>query len=120
MSKLLRWSRNKAKLLADWLWQQADGRYQALRASAEAALLVWQGRVRETPQTLKNNQRCALRASKAGRLKPLRPGFFTPPAGPPICVAGLHWLGLLVLRPSGLPSVAALHCWRRPDGRQIT
>jgi hypothetical protein len=38
-SNLLRSSRWKAKLLADWLWQQADVRVQALRASDEEPLL---------------------------------------------------------------------------------
>src|SRR3954447_7345582 len=43
LSTLLRSPRWNANLLADWLWQQADARVQALRASGEEPLLVWDG-----------------------------------------------------------------------------
>ena len=113
LSNLLRSSRWKAKLLADWLWQQADARFQALRASGEEPLLVWDGSVLEKPETLTNDDLCAVRSSKARRLKRIRPGFFNPPGGRPICVPGLHWLGLLVLGRTGAPTVAAMHWWTR-------
>jgi hypothetical protein len=108
LSNLLRSSRWKAKLLADWLWQHSDARFQALRASAEDALLVCDGSVLEKPETIKNNDLCALRSGKARRLKPIRPGFFTPPGLRPIGVPGLHWLGVLLLGRSGAATVAAM------------
>src|SRR3954447_15918625 len=117
LSNLLRSSRWKAKLLANWLWQQADARFQALRASGEEPLLVWDGSVLEKPETLTNDDLCAVRSSKARRLKRIRPGFFNPPGGRPICVPGLHWLGLLVLGRSGAPTVAAMHWWTRRGAR---
>jgi hypothetical protein len=80
LSNLLRSPRWSAKLLADTLWQQADGRLQSLRASGEEPLLVWDGSVLEKPETLKNDDLCAVRSSKARRLKRIRPGFFNPPA----------------------------------------
>jgi hypothetical protein len=107
LSNLLRSSHWRASLLVDWLWQQADARVQALRASGEEALLGWDGSVLEQPATRKNDDRCAVRASKARRRKRIRPGFFKPPGGRPIGVPGLHWLGLLVLGRSGTPTVAA-------------
>jgi len=111
VSNLLRSPRWSAGLLADWLWQQADRQVQTLRSLGEDVLLIWDGSVLEKPETLKNDDLCAVRSSKARRLKRIRPGFFNPPGGRPICVPGLHWLGLLVLGRVGSPTVAALQWW---------
>jgi hypothetical protein len=73
--------------------------------------------VLEKPETLKNDDLCAVRSSKARRLKHIRPGFFNPPGGRPICVPGLHWLGLLILGHSGTPTVAAMQWWTRRGER---
>jgi len=117
LSNLLRSERWKASLLADWLWQQANARIQALRSAGEDVLLVWDGSVLEKPETIKNDDLCAVRSSKARRLKRIRPGFFNPPGGRPICVPGLHWLGLLVLGRSGAPTLAAMQWWTRRGER---
>jgi hypothetical protein len=111
LSKLLRSPHWSATLIADWLWQQADARIQALCASGETPLLVWDASVLEKPETVANDDLCAVRSSKARRLKRIRPGFFNPPGGRPICVPGLHWLGLLVLGRSGAPTLAAMQWW---------
>ncbi len=63
VSSLLHSPRWSASLLADWLWQQADARIHALRASGEEPLLVWDGSVLEKPETIKNDDLCALRSS---------------------------------------------------------
>src|SRR5258706_3463858 len=117
LSNLLRSPHWSAKLLPDWLWQQADARIQALREAGQEPLLVWDGSVLEKPETLTNDDLCAVRSSKARRLKRIRPGFFNPPGGRPICVPGLHWLGLLVLGRTGAPTVAAMHWWTRRGER---
>src|SRR6266550_2937000 len=65
LSNLLRSKSWSAKLLADWLWQQADGRVQSLRASGEEPCLVWDGSVLEKPETTKNDDMCSVRSSKA-------------------------------------------------------
>lgn len=117
LSNLLRSPRWQAKVLTDWLWQQANTRVRALRASGEQPLLVWDGSVLEKPETLKNDDLCAVRSSKARRLKRIRPGFFNPPGGRPICVPGLNWLGLLILGRSGAPSVAAMRWWTKRGER---
>jgi len=117
LSNLLRSERWKANLLANWLWQQADARVQALRASGEEVLLVWDGSVLEKSETVKNPDLCAVRSSKARRLKRIRPGFFNPPGGRPICVPGLNWLGLLILGHSGAPTVAAMRWWTKRGER---
>jgi hypothetical protein len=109
LSNLLRLPYWSASLIADWLSEQADSRVQALRARGEEVLLVWDGSALEKPETLKNDDLCAVRFSKACRMGRIRPGFFNPPGGRPICVPGLHWLGVLVLGPVGAPTVAAMH-----------
>jgi len=120
LSNLLRSSRWSASLIADWLWQQADGCIQALCTAGQAAFLVWDASVLEKPETLKNDDLCAVRSSKARRLKRIRPGFFNPPGGRPICVPGLHWLGLLVLERTGAPTLAAMHWWTTRGERAST
>src|SRR5258706_4316251 len=108
LRNLLRSPRWSASLIAEWLWQQAQTRVQALRASDEEVLLVWDGSVLEKPETIKNDDLCAVRSSKARRLQRIRPGFFNPPGGRPICVPGLHWLGLLVLGCTAAPTLAPM------------
>lgn len=120
LSNLLRSERWQASLIAQWLWQQADARIQALCATGQTPLLVWDASVLEKPETVKNPDLCAVRSSKARRLKRIRPGFFNPPGGRPICVPGLHWLGLLVLGRVGAPTLAAMRWWTRRGERAST
>ena len=111
LSTLLRSPHWTADLIADWLWQQAETRVQTLVAAGEEPLLLWDGSVLEKPESIKSEGLCAVRSSKARRLKRIRPGFFNPPGGRPICVPGLHWLGLLVVGRTGAPVVAAMQWW---------
>lgn len=117
LSNLLRSPHWTAKLIVSWLWQRAEARVQALHAAGEQAFLIWDASVLEKPETIKNDDLCAVRSSKARRLKRIRPGFFNPPGGRPICVPGLHWLGLLVLGREGPPTLAALRWWTRRGER---
>lgn len=117
LSNLLRSERWKASLLTTWLWQQADARVQALCTAGQQPLLVWDGSVLEKSETVKNPDLCAVRSSKARRLKRIRPGFFNPPGGRPVCVPGLNWLGLLILGRSGAPTVAAMRWWTKRGER---
>jgi hypothetical protein len=86
LSNLLRSPKWSATLLARWLWQQADTQVQALRAAGEEPLLIWDTSVLEKPESIKSEGLCAVRSSKARRLKRIRPGFFNPPGGRPIGV----------------------------------
>src|SRR5690349_7312060 len=117
LSNLLRSERWKASLLAEWLWKQAQARVQALQRTGDQPLLLWDGSVLEKSETVKNPDLCAVRSSKARRLKRIRPGFFNPPGGRPICVPGLNWLGLLILGGSGAPTVAAMRWWTKRGER---
>jgi hypothetical protein len=90
LSNLLRSRYWTADLIADWLWQQADTRVQTLLAAGDEPLLLWDGSVLEKPESIKSEGLCSVRSSKARRMGRIRPGFFNPPGGRPICVPGLQ------------------------------
>ncbi|RRR75367.1 MAG: hypothetical protein EI684_04950 [Candidatus Viridilinea halotolerans] len=114
LSNLLRSPKWEACLLADWLWQQAIERVTALRAAGQEALLVWDDSVLEKSESDHHPDLCSVRSSKARRLTRIRKGFFHPPVtGRPISVAGLHWVGLLVVGLAGPPTVAAMQWWTK-------
>jgi hypothetical protein len=120
LSNLLRSPKWASTLIVQWLWTQASQRVTALTSAGEDALVVWDESVLEKAETLTSDDLCAVRSSKARRLKRIRPGFFNPPGGQPICVPGLEWLGLLVLGRVGPPTVAAMQWWTRRGRRRST
>lgn len=120
LSNLLRSDRWAADLIAQFLWTAAKQRVRALLAQQERPLLIWDESVLEKSESLKSEGLCSVRSSKARRLKRIRPGFYNPPGGRPICVAGLHWLGLLVAGRSGAPTLAAMQWWTTRGPRATT
>jgi hypothetical protein len=112
LSNLLRSPRWQAALLADWLWQQACERVDALVQASEDALLIWDESVLEKSESDQRPDLCPVRSSKARRLVRIRKGFFQSPVGRrPICVRGLQWLGLLVCGLNGPVNVAWMQWW---------
>ena len=111
LSNLLRSRKWHFNLIADYLWQAADQRVEALEAAGELALVVWDESVLEKPESIRLQGLCAVRSSKARRLKRIKPGYFNPPGGRPIFVPGMHWISLLVLGLQGPPIVAAMRWW---------
>jgi hypothetical protein len=93
------------------VWQQADDRLKQLEQAQETALLLWDESVIEKPESIQLEGLCAVRSSKARRLKRIKPGYYNPPGGPPICVPGMHWLTLLLVGTSGPPTLAAMKWW---------
>lgn len=55
-------------------------------------LAIWDESVLEKAESLQLEGLCAVRSSKARRLKRIKLGFFNPPGGRPIFVPGYHWL----------------------------
>jgi hypothetical protein len=111
LSHLLRSPNWTAALISDWFWQQATNRVHTLHLAQQEALVIWDESVLEKPESQHGDGLCAVRSSKAQRLRRIRPGFFNPPSGRPICVAGLQWLGLLLVEPGGPPSVITMQWW---------
>lgn len=124
LSNLLRSSAWSAARIEQFLWSQAQAQVAALRDAGEQALVIWDESVLEKPESTKSEGLCAVRSSKARRLKRIRPGFFNPPGGRPICVSGLHWLGLLISSRHSAPTLAAMEWWtsrgeRATDHRSV-
>ncbi|NTV99832.1 MAG: transposase [Oscillochloris sp.] len=111
LSNLLRAPTWAPALLHQWLWARARHELQALEDAGEQPLAVWDESVLEKPETEQQPDFCPVRSSKGRRLSRIRPGFFQPPTGRPLHVAGLHWLGVLLTSQATAPVVAAMTWW---------
>jgi hypothetical protein len=103
-----RWS---GAVVEDFLWAQAEQHVHELHASESEAYVLWDESVLEKPESLKAERLCAVRSSKAVRLKRIKPGYFNPPGGRPICVPGFYWLQIVVIGLRSRPLLAHLHFW---------
>lgn len=111
LSRLLLSSKWGSNLISDFLWSLATERRAELESRGEDALLIWDESVLEKPESVEGHGLCSVRSSKAARLKRIKPGFYSPPGGPPVFVPGLNWLALLLLGRSGPPVLACMRWW---------
>jgi hypothetical protein len=111
LSNLLRSRKWSAELITDFLWQLANQQLGQLEAERTEALLVWDESVVEKPESIAPEGLCAVRSSKAARLKRIKPGYFNPPGGRPIFVPGLNSVALLLLGLKGYPQLAGMAWW---------
>ena len=111
ISRLLHSPRWNAGFIETYLWAQAEQSVESWLATNETALVIWDESVIEKSESTQLEGLCAVRSSKAVRLKRIKPGYFNPPGGCPICVPGYHWLQVLVAEMSGTPQVAAFRWW---------
>lgn len=106
LSNLLRCAKWSSGLVSEYLKERAVACQHQLQEEGEQAVLVWDQSVLEKPESLKSEGLCAVRSSKAARLKRIKPGYYNPPGGPPIFVPGIEWVALLL---TGVASRAAPH-----------
>jgi hypothetical protein len=111
ISRLLHSPKWCSEMIRDYVWLQADQRVEALTQAGKLALVVWDESDLEKAESLKLEGLCAVRSSKARRLKRIKPGYYNPPGGRPIFVPGYHWLQMLVLGMEGSPVVADMGWW---------
>ena len=111
ISNLLHSQKWEAAIIEEYLWWRGTQRVEELWAVGERPLVIWDESVLEKSESLQAEGLCAVRSSKAGRLKRIKPGYYNPPAGPPIFVPGFHWLQILVIGRKGPPTLAHLHWW---------
>ena len=111
ISNLLRSKRWDAEFIESYLWTKADERVQALSQARRTILVIWDESVLEKPESLHLEGLCAVRSSKAKRLKRIKPGYFNPPGGRPIFVPGYHWLQVLVTGMEGPITLASMQWW---------
>lgn len=113
MSRLLHTQKWKADLIERFLWKRAKERVNQLEADSKEVLCIWDGSVIEKPESEKIEGLCAVRSSKAKRLKKPRKGNWNAPGGKAITVFGLEWSALLLVGMQGVPVVAAMRWWSR-------
>ena len=111
ISHLVHSTKWEAGVIAEFLWQAGTQRVEALWEQGERPLVIWDESVLEKPESLHAEGLCAVRSSKALRLKRIKPGFFNPPGGRPIFVPGFHWLKVLILGHTGSPTLTHLRWW---------
>lgn len=73
----------------------------------------------EKSESLQAEGLCAVRSTRAARLKRIKPGYFNPPTGRPIFVPGFNWLQVLVTGLKGAPILAHL-CWWTTRGEKAS
>lgn len=111
LSNLLRSNKWTAKVIEDFLWEEACQRVDEGQAHGETVYVGWDESVVEKPESTALDGLCAVRSTKARRLKRIKPGFYNPPGGPPVFVPGMQWISLLVLVSNLPPVVAAMQWW---------
>jgi hypothetical protein len=111
IANLIHSTRWQTKLIEDYLWEQAAQKVQDLMHPQEDTYVIWDESVIEKPESLKAERLCAVRSSKARRLKRIKPGYFNPPGGRPIFVPGINWLQVVVAGLTGAPVLAHMRWW---------
>ena len=111
ISNLVHSQRWEAQILEGFLWQQGTQRVEELWKEGERPLVIWDESVLEKPESLQAEGLCAVRSTKAARLKRIKPGYFNPPGGRPVFVPGFHWLQVLVAGSTGSPTLAHMRWW---------
>jgi hypothetical protein len=90
-------------LILKYLWKGGNEKVKELVAQKEDAYVIWDESVLEKSESLKAEGLCAVRSTKAARLKRIKPGYFNPPTDRPIFVPGINWLQVLVTGMKGSP-----------------
>jgi hypothetical protein len=117
---LLHHSGWSARQIEDYLWQRADQAIDQHLSPREDVYVIWDESVIEKHESLKAERLCAVRSSKARRLKRIKPGYYNPPGGPPIFVPGFNWLQVLVTGLNGAPTLAHIRFWTTRGEAQTT
>lgn len=111
IASLLHSKRWRSGLIVKWLWERGHEKVKGLREQKEKIYVIWDESVLEKSESLQAERLCAVRSSKAARLKRIKPSYFNPPGGRPIFVPGFNWLQLLVTGMKGTPVLAHLSWW---------
>lgn len=119
IASVLHSSRWQSHIILKYLWKQAHAKVQELNQSEQTAYVIWDESVLEKSESLKAEGLCAVRSSKAARLKRIKPGYFNPPAERAVFVPGFNWLQILVTGIQGVPVLAHL-CWWTTRGENAS
>jgi hypothetical protein len=110
----------EARAITEYIWQQADQVLDQRLRPQDDVFVIWDESVIEKPESLQPERLCAVRSSKARRLKRIKPGYYNPPGGRPIFVPGFNWLQVIVTGLRGAPALAHLRYWSTRGEAQTT
>ncbi len=110
ISNLLRSRKWGFNVIEQFLWQRGEAAVRAIEARDKTPLCLWDESVLEKSESLAIEGLCAVKSSKAARLKRIKPGFFNPP-GRPIFVPGMNWLMVMIVGPEQAPTLTAMKWW---------
>jgi hypothetical protein len=113
ISNLLRSQKWSHQLIEQYLLEEARQQAHQLQQAGQPVVLLWDESVVEKPESIRSEGLCAVRSSKAKRLKRIKPGFYNPPGGRPVHVPGFEWMGLLLAGLKAHPSVAFFRWYTR-------
>lgn len=82
--------------MEEFLLAKAQRVAHQLQDQQQVGVLLWDESVVEKPESIHSEGLCAVRSSKAKRLKRIKPGFYNPPGGRPVHVPGFEWMSLLL------------------------
>ena len=110
----------EAQTINTYLWERADQAVEQRLSPQDDVYVIWDESVIEKSESLKPERLCAVRSSKARRLKRIKPGYFNPPGGRPIFVPGFNWLQVIITGMRGAPMLAHLRYWTSRGEAQTT
>ncbi|WP_420644029.1 transposase [Candidatus Leptofilum sp.] len=110
ISNLLRSKRWGYEAIENYLWNRGEEAVDTIEEAGKTPLCLWDESVIEKGESLALEGLCAVKSSKAARLKRIKPGFFNPP-GRPIFVPGMNWLMLMIVGGESVPTLAAMKWW---------
>ena len=119
IASVLHSSRWKSSIILKYLWKHANTKVHELEQTQQGAYVIWDESVLEKSESLRAEGLCAVRSSKAARLKLIKPGYFNPPTDRPIFVPGFNWLQILLTGTQGVPVLAHL-CWWTTRGENAS
>jgi hypothetical protein len=111
ISNLIRSTKWGYEIIETYLWEKANQHIEEVASTEGEVLVAWDESVLEKPESIAIEGLCAVRSSKARRLKRIKPGYYNPPSGRPIYVPGMNWVALMVMGMQSLPSIAAMRWW---------
>ena len=113
ISNLLRSTKWGSEVIDGFLWERAQARLDELEGAGKQAVCIWDGSVLEKAESEKLEGLCAVRSSKARRLRKLKAGLFNQLSGPPMVVRAMEWTGILLAGLAQVPTVVRMKWWSR-------
>lgn len=110
ISNLLRSKKWTAKLINQFLFNQAKSKIEELQQREKRPLLLWDDSRLEKPESWFTEGLCSVWSSKGKRLTKIKKGYYRPPVSR-ICVPGFEWTAVLLSALGETPRVCQMYWW---------